>query len=144
MLAIEFDAPKTFPCPCCGHTTTKLVRYVRNEEGACAAYLARFSQGHPELGIIGIASLGEWGGDDSSPANRVAFGFRLWATDGQPNVQIVDTDETPWAGEEFFGQQLSRAEAMVHPLLQEVFHLTDHIVAEDEPVRTQLQGSLAR
>ena len=140
MLTIEFEAPKTFPCECCGHTTTKLVRYVRNEEGAYAVYLARFSQGHPELGITGLASLGDWGGDDSSPANRSAFGFRLWAADGQPHVQIVDVGETPWSGEDFFGTQLSRVQALEHPLLREVFHLTDRMVEEDRPIRAQLHG----
>jgi hypothetical protein len=140
MLTIEFEAPKSLLCPCCGHTTLKLLRYVRNDEGAYAVYLARLSAGHPELGITGLVSLGEWGGGDPSPANRVAFGFRLSAADRQPQVQIVDLAETPWAGEAFFGQALTRAQALEHPKLQEVFQLTDQIVAEDEPVRRFLQG----
>lgn len=139
MLTIEFAPPQTFACECCGHTNTKLIRYVCNEDGAYAVYLARFAEGHPELGVISLVSLGPWGGDGADPAERVAFGVRFWAKEGKPQVQVVSVAETPWDGEDFFGLPLSRDQALTHSMLPEVFRLTDRIALEDEPVRVFLQ-----
>jgi hypothetical protein len=141
MLTIEFEPPESLACECCGHATTKLVRFVRNEDGAYAVYLAQFAQAHPQRDVIGIISLGSWGGEDARPADRVAFGFHMWEEDGQLQTRIVDVAETPWHSADFFGVPLRRAEALMHPLLPEVFHLSDHIAADDQPIRAYLRGS---
>jgi hypothetical protein len=37
------------------------------------------------------------------------------------------------------GRVLSREEALAHPRIKEVFHITDHIFAEDAPVKKYLE-----
>jgi hypothetical protein len=41
----------------------------------------------------------------------------------------------PWSDADFLGRMLSRDEALRHPWLQEVFHITDHIASDDPDVR---------
>lgn len=141
MLTIEFNPPQVVPCPCCGQSSTHLVRYVRRNGDAHAAYLARFSTGHVAEGIVGLISLGEWGGKDSRPENRVAIAFRLWVADGQPQVRILDVAETPWKASAYFGRPLTRQEALSHPSLPEVFHITDHMTLQDEVVQEYLRAA---
>ena len=44
----------------------------------------------------------------------------------------MDKEESPWKDPEYLGQILDRKEALIHPWLKDVFHITDHIVAEDK------------
>jgi len=141
MLTIEFNPPQVVPCPCCGKSSTHLVRYVRRAGDAHAVYLARFSTGHVADGIIGLVSLGAWGGKSSRPEDRVAVAFRLWQDEGKPQVRILDVADTPWKSSPYFGRPLSREEALSHPLCSEVFHITDHITLQDAPVQEYLRAA---
>jgi hypothetical protein len=49
-------------------------------------------------------------------------------------VGLVDAKESPWSHATFLGQILDREEALKHSWVKEVFHITDHIVAEDKMV----------
>jgi hypothetical protein len=140
MLSFEFEAPREqAPCPCCGGRTTALTRFVHKDGDAHAVYLATFSNNHPEKVVSLAAGLGDWG-EGASPNDRVAFAMQLRRTATGFAVAVVDGSTSPWSGAAFLGRLLSREEALGHPLIGEAFHVTDHIVQEDEPIREYLGG----
>ncbi|WP_441999132.1 hypothetical protein [Microvirga sp. 2TAF3] len=65
---IEFEEPQVETCPCCGTTTTRLVRYVTRDGDAFAVYLAAFTSGTghdpsktvPDYVSV-LVGLGRWG-----------------------------------------------------------------------------------
>lgn len=139
MIEIELIEPKKSICECCNKETTSLTRFVYNDEAAFAIYYAVFSENHVEDGVIGIISLGDWGEDEISP-NRVAFAFRLWQDENNHNVTITDANESPWRDSKIIGRKLTREEALSHIWIEDVFHITDHIVVDDDEIKTFLQG----
>ena len=134
MLEIEFEEPSVFTCDCCGGTTSRLTRFVYQDDDAFAVYYALFSRLHRDDGIVGIVSLGDWCEDDI-PASRVAFAFRLWESEDNFSVTITDANESEWADVEILGRKLTREEALGHPWIEDVFHITDHMTDEDPEIR---------
>jgi hypothetical protein len=128
---IEFEAPTYSDCECCGSRSTHLVRFVSRDECAFAVYFADFSNGHDYVSVL--ASFGEWGGDDADPKKRTAFAMRIWVGDDRFQVGLVDANESGYS-DGFMGKILDRREALAHPLKQEAFDLSDHIVVCDRPV----------
>lgn len=134
MIEIEFPEPEASKCDCCGNTTTRLTRFVTRDGDAFAIYYAAFSEGHPENGVIGVVSVGEWW-DDSFPESRDAFAFRIWEGEDNYHVTITDAKESQWSDVNLIGRKLSREEALAHPLIHDVFHITDHMTDEDPAIR---------
>jgi hypothetical protein len=130
---IEFDDPTFGECDCCGSKTTNLVRFVTRDGAAFAVYKAAFSDTPDHDWISLIAGFGDWG-EDAPPSQRIAFVCRLWNDGTNHNVGIIDRQESYWAATEYLGRILSRSEALRHPLLRELFDLTDHIVICDRPI----------
>jgi hypothetical protein len=56
-------------------------------------------------------------------------------------VEVLDAAQSPWFEAKIIGRTLNRAEALKHPLLPEVFHITDHMVVEDKPLKAYLDGN---
>lgn len=134
MIEIEFCEPFRSVCACCGGSTVALTRFVKKGEDAWAVYYAYFTDSHPERGLIGLISLGTWGTDDV-PSDRVAFGFEMWTNDESYQIGIIDAEKTPWGNAKIIGAKLTRGDALAHPWLEDVFHLTDHIADEDKEIR---------
>lgn len=132
MVEIEFENPHYEVCECCGNTTVKLTRFVYENDEAFAIYYIHFTKKHNDKHVLGLISLGEWGTDEI-PKCRVSFLFRLWFNNDNFNVSIIDGEESPWQSE-ILGKILSREEALQHPWVTDVFHITDHIVIEDSEV----------
>ena len=127
---IEFEPATQSTCACCGDITTHLVRFVSRDEAAFAVYFADFSEGHDFVSVL--VGLGEWS-EESTPVDRVAFALRIWTAENSYQVGLVDAVDTMYATS-YLGRILDRDEALAHPLKSEVFALSDHIVACDEPV----------
>jgi hypothetical protein len=141
MLSIEFEPPQeSEPCECCGGRTTRLTRFVHRDGYAYAIYYATFSDNHPGQAVSVTVSIGEWG-EGSTPDQRVAFALELRTIDAQYQVGVVDAEQSPWREATFIGRTLNRAESLVHPRIKEVFHITDHIVVEDQPVHAYLNSA---
>ncbi|RXM51598.1 MULTISPECIES: hypothetical protein [unclassified Chryseobacterium] len=138
MLEIEFEEPNIGICDCCGGIITKLIRYVYADNIAYAVYYASFTKGHGEKSVLGLISLGEWGTGDI-PDCRTSFLFRLGVENGQYNVSILDGNESPWQ-HKMLGKILQREEALQHPWKEDVFHITDHIVNEDQEIIKYLKN----
>lgn len=140
MLSFEFEPPnESGTCPCCGGRTTALTRYVFKDGDAYAIYYVRFSNNHPEHSAVATISLGEWG-EGSTPEQRVAFAFELRTTNKEYQVGIIDSAQSPWCEAKTIGRTLDRTEALKHPLLPEVFHITDHMVVEDKELNEYLNA----
>ena len=139
-LSIEFEPPhESGPCKCCGGKTTSLTRFVYNDGDAHAIYYARFSDNHAERLVKAAVSIGEWG-EGSQPDQRVAFALELRAGAANYEVHVCDADESPWQGEALLGRMLDRQQALEHPLIGEVFHITDHAVLDDQPLKAYLDA----
>jgi hypothetical protein len=138
VISVEYEVPKVSSCDCCGGQTTRLTRFVYQDGDAYAVYYALFSDNHPERYVSLIVSIGEWA-NDAPPSGRIAVPLRLWATEDDFNVTMTDAAESPWRDVELLGRILDREEALAHPRIKEVFHITDHIVAEDMPVKEYLE-----
>lgn len=130
MLEIEFEEPLSEICDCCGNTTVKLTRFVYENDNAFAIYYIRFTKDHDDKEVLGLVSLGDWGTDEISE-NRTSFLFKLWFDNENWNVSILDGEESPW-NSKILGKILQRQEALKHPWIKDVFHITDHIVEEDQ------------
>jgi len=140
VLSFDFEpASQSEPCPCCGGRTTQLTRFVYRDGDAYAVYYARFSDNHPDRSVVATISLGEWG-DGAESTQRVAFAFELRLTPDSFQVGLIDADASPWHDEQFIGRTLNREEALKHPRVSEVYHITDHMVVDDLPLKEHLEG----
>jgi len=139
VLTFEFANPTRSRCECCGGVTTALTRYVYQDGDAHAVYYARFGDRHDPRVIETVVSIGGWG-QGTGPWDRVAFPLRLRALATEYQVTVVDARESPWQGVQLLGRMLDREEALAHERLPEVFHITDHMVVEDQPIRDHLNG----
>lgn len=130
MIRIEFEEPTIEICKCCNNQIVKLTRFVFKDEDAFAVYYLKFTKGHEDKFAIGLISIGDWG-TDKEPKNRFSFPFRLWVDETDYQVGLIDKEESPWK-QDLLGTILDRKEALEHPWIDEVFHITDHIVDEDK------------
>lgn len=133
MIEIELTEPKKTSCECCGGTSTSLTRFVYKGGDAFAIYYAAFSNNHPENAVVGVISIGGWG-SDGVPPDRVAFPFRIWEGEENFNVGLMNASESPYNGINLLGRMLDREEALAHPWVKDVFHITDHISTDDTEV----------
>jgi hypothetical protein len=114
---------------------------VHKDGNAHAVYLASYSDNHPDRVVSIAAGLGPWG-DGAMPEDRVAFALQLRNGPASFSVAVVGPVQSPWANAAFLGRTLTREEALSHPLVSEAFHLTDHMVLEDEPIRRYLTQAI--
>ena len=143
MLTFEFESPKySEPCERCGAITTTLTRFVYKDGDAWAIYYAKFCNKHPDQRVAALVSIGEWT-EGSAPADRTAFAIELSADTDQYKVRVTDAAESPWKNATFIGRILDREEALRHPLIDDVFHITDHMVEEDQPLKRYLDQGAA-
>jgi hypothetical protein len=140
MIEIEFEEPTIKKCECCGKDTVALTRFVHQDGNAFAVYYAKFTKGHSDKVVYGLIGLGEWG-DQSEPRNRTAFPFRIWTTATNFQVGLVDASESPWSDVTYLGEVLIREEGLKHPWIKDVFHITDHMVADDRMIIDYFQDS---
>lgn len=132
MIEIEFEEPTIEICECCGYETVKLTRFVYEEGTAFAIYYIKFTKNHEEKIATGIISIGDWGTDEE-PKNRFSFPFKIWTKDNNYQIGLIDREESPWK-HGLLGKILDRVEALEHPWVKDVFHITDHICADDKEV----------
>jgi len=98
-----------------------------------------FSDNHPDRTAKVVISLGEWG-EGAEPNQRKAFSLDLRASADQYEVMLTDAADCPWQKATILGHILDREEALADPWINEVFHLTDHMVIEDEPLKSFLDS----
>lgn len=132
VLVVEPDGESSFAhCEDCDHTTRKVWGWISDETSTRAAYLARWTVGHLELGAQLVLSIGVWG-DDASPnqRRRIAVECRMGAD--RPAFTVVDASDFDWANEEFLGEPLTRDEVLATPIAQQAFAMLDALTEQDE------------
>lgn len=134
MIDIEFEEPLINNCECCGNEQVGLTRFVYRDHDAFAIYYIDFTRNHAEKVATGIISIGDWDTDDE-PKNRFSFPFKITCTENNFQISLIDRAASPWQ-EAFLGNILDRNEALNHPWIKDVFHLTDHIIEQDLEVRS--------
>ena len=135
MIGIEFSEPHfSDPCDCCGGRTVSLTRFVTEDGDAFAIYYVRFSENHADKPALATISIGDWG-ESASPDQRRAFAMEL-APEG---VRIIDASGSPWNETRLIGRTLDRDEALEHPRIKDVFHITDHMYLEDAEFKAYLE-----
>lgn len=65
---------------------------------------------------------------------RTAFAVNIWDNDDKWAVTVTDKADSPWGHVEYLGKILGREEALKPPWINDVYHITDHIVAEDQSI----------
>jgi len=131
MIEIEFEDPIIDKCDCCGDEMVRLTRFVYQNGDAFAVYYAKFTKTHDDKVVYGLISVGGWG-EGTGPDDRLAFPFRIWTNEENYQIGLTGKEESPWKDVDFLGQILDRQEALLHPWLKDVFHITDHIVIDDK------------
>ena len=139
MIKIEFEEPGKEKCDCCGGITTRLTRFVYKDGDAFAVYYAAFSDNHPDKEIKVAIGMGEWG-EEASPEDRRSFALTIRDGGAQYEVIVVDANESPWHDATFIGRMLNRDEALKHSWIEEVFHISDHILEDDPEVKAYFEG----
>lgn len=129
MIKIEFEEPSFKKCECCDKETINLTRFVYQDDDAFAIYYLQFTKEHSEKIVTGIISIGDWGTDEE-PKNRFAFPFKIWLSESDYQIGLIDKEESPWQ-HDLLGNILDRNTALEHPSIKDVFHITDHIVVDD-------------
>lgn len=140
MLELEFEPPfESDPCECCGGVTTALTRFVLQDGDAFAVVYLRFSDNHQDRVVEAAISAGKWW-DGTGPADRTAFALKLRSGAENYEVTVCDAATSPWRDVELIGDMLDREEALTHPLIDDVFHITDHLFDEDAALKAYLDG----
>jgi hypothetical protein len=85
------------------------------------------------------SGMGEWG-EGSTPEERKAFALSISDGGTQYEVMFVDAEESPWQHAGILGRILDRAEALEHPWKEELFHITAHMVEDDQEIKAYLEG----
>lgn len=134
---LEFAEPNIGePCPCCGGLTVTATGFVSVNEGAYAVYSIAYANTHPEHELALLVSVGDWS-EGADPGARQSFYCRLRpdVDSGSYQLGLSDAGDSRWAEAAIFGQKLTRADALAHPLKATVLALTDAIGDRDPRVR---------
>ena len=141
MFEIGLTEPRYSTCDCCDGKLTNLTRFVSKDDNAFAIYQATFGENHPEKGVLLVIGIDDdWSQSESS--TRVGFACWLQKTDEDYRVSVTDKAESPWSNSKVLGRILDREEALAHPLIEEVFHLTDHIIVDDPVIKALFDGEM--
>jgi len=74
------------------------------------------------------------GDDESGSEARLAFPFQILLNGDNFQVGLVNATDSPWSHVTFLGRILDRSEALAHPWIKEVFHVTDHMIWDDTQI----------
>ncbi len=125
-----------FDCACCGKRSQSIHGFVSRDGDAHAVYFAGWSEGHRDLGLTALVSIGDWGGDDADPGTRRSVGLRIWAEDDRYNFEVIDAGGTTWADKkDLLGAMLTRDQALALAEIGDYYHVAEHVLDDDERVR---------
>ncbi len=140
VIEIEYEPPNlSGPCDCCGGKTLSLTRFVTQGGDAFGVVYMRGTPGRPQHGVTAAISVGKWW-DGTTPEDRTAFALEFRDDPENYGVRVVDSATSPWSLVENLGRMLDREEALSHPSLPDVFHITDHLFQEDPDLRRLFDG----
>ena len=133
MIEIEPSDPRFFKCECCGGKTTSITRFISRDGRAYSIFYGLFSENHPESGVAGLVSLGNWD-DETDHPDRDAFAFWVRVQNETFATSMMDVSASHWPNTKVMGRKLTRQEALEHGRIHEVFELIDYIVVNDREI----------
>ncbi|GJQ07275.1 hypothetical protein CAPN010_14330 [Capnocytophaga cynodegmi] len=139
MITIEFEAPKFEKCNCCNANITQLTRFVYQDNEAFAYYYAKFEDHNDPKVVECLVVLCEWDENNEEIIKKTGFPLKIWAKDDNYNITLTNKDECPWKNIPEV-EILDREQSLNHLQKSDVFHITDHIVAEDMPIIRYFEG----
>jgi hypothetical protein len=130
---IELVPPQTVPCAHCGAREVRLTRFVSKDGEAHAIYYAALTEGHEPREVSVLLTIGSFG-EGSDPAARRAFRLDL----RPQGSRVGDATDGRWTVPAAFGVPLTRAEALEHPRIEEVFEILDVALEKDDAIAAYL------
>lgn len=124
-------------CSCCGRESSVGHGFVYKGGDAYAVYYAGWTPGHPDKKVSFAIALGKWD-DNSTSADRTCFGIEVYEGKEEILFRVINPDESPWGNTDLLGEMLSRQDALDHPLLQEVFAITEKVIRGHDTIRQYL------
>lgn len=134
MLNIEFEAPDIQPCHCCGADVTRLTRFVYQDGDALAYYYALLEAHSQPRAAMLLVVMCEWNAEGDRIIRKTGFPLRMWEGADNFNFALLNKDECPWQDLPDV-HILSRDASLPHPLKADVFHIADHMAAQDPALR---------
>src|SRR3954447_8904255 len=109
-------------CPNCGGATWMILGYIYADEHPHGLYYADWCEGpHDERRAFVTVSLGDYGDESSTGADRVAFGLDVRCEGfGFSDQPLRDRPD-------FLGRFVPREEALEWPTIDELWHICDHL-----------------
>ena len=104
---------------------------------AYAIYYAGWPPGHSDKKVTFAVALGEWD-DNSVSADRACFGLEVFEGRKQILFRVISSHESPWGNTDLLGEMLVREDALEHPLLPEVFVITEQVIRDHQAIRRYL------
>lgn len=124
-------------CHCCGRRSCVGHGFVSKNKDAYAVYYAGWSEDHPYRKVNIALAIGDWD-EDSTTDNRTCFGLEVLEDGDEISFKIVEPTESPWSNTDLLGPMLTRVEGLSHPLLKEVFLITENILRNHIALREYL------
>ena len=141
--AEPLEREDALPCPHCGGQVRRVYGELLGSENGKSQRLGVYSADYciSRCGPGVLVAIGAQEPDDSdAPRGKVTVSLRVWPTDREFQVQVLEAEESPWRASGALGLVLGREEALIHPLKEWFFHAADHVVQDDPRVRVHLTG----
>jgi hypothetical protein len=144
MYAIELNEQiKTFDCPDCGKKSVTVWGFVSKDKAAHAVYYAGLMTGHEQPSVRLTVSIGGWGvdhGDEQTVAGRNWLFIEARPTTDSYEMMVREPEESFYFEKRILGKPMSRAEALVSPIMNEFFAVADFVAFNDPAVKSYLLG----
>ena len=79
-------------------------------------------------------AIGRWD-DDSKTDDRTCFGIEVSEEKEDVHFRVMEPSESPWSNTDLLGPMVARNEGLSHPLLQEVFEITEKVLRDHIELR---------
>ncbi len=124
-------------CHCCNKNSCVGHGFIYKNDDAYAVYYVGWSDAHFDKKVGVALAIGEWD-DDSTTDDRTCFGIE--ASEGEDEIyfSVIEPSESPWSNTDLLGSMVTRDEGLSHPLLQEVFEITEKILRDHIALREYL------
>src|SRR5437763_5202650 len=125
--AIEDRTVRLRECPDCTRPYEHITGFVVNDGVAHSIYYAA-CHGHPEHEVWLDMVLGTWGKDNGD--DHVTFSCQV----RREGAAAVDSTVAVAGESDLFGRKLTRAEALAHPWIADVWAVVDALLELDETI----------
>ncbi len=114
--------------------------FIYRDEDAYAAYHAALYARHPDRRVSLAITVGDDWSEDADPGERISVALRVRPAQDGLAMTVIDPSESPWTQARTHAGMLDRAHALGHPRIDEIFHVADHIAAQDPTVKAHLHS----